>query len=75
MIGGGVDYDSGPYSVTIPARERGGFLDVFINDDKIHENDETFNLTINLSSLPDRVVSNLNRATVIIKDNDGKCVI
>ena len=75
MTGGGVDYDSGPYSVTIPAREHGGFLDVFINDDEIHEDDETFNLTINLSSLPDRVVSNFNRATVTIEDNDGKCVI
>ena len=76
MAGGGVDYDSGPYNVTIPAKERGVFFSVFINDDKILEDNETFNLTINSSSLPDRViVTNLNKATVIIEDNDGKCVI
>ena len=76
MTGGGVDYDSGPYNVTIPAKERGVFFSVFINDDKILEDNETFNLTINSSSLPDRVsVTNLNKATVIIEDNDGKCVI
>ena len=76
MAGGGIDYNSGPYNVTIPAKERGVFFSVFINDDKILEDNETFNLTINSSSLPDRViVTNLNKATVIIEDNDGKYVI
>ena len=76
MAGGGIDYNSGPYRVTIPAKQRSVFFSVFINDDEILEDNETFNLTINSTSLPDRIiVTNLNKATVIIEDNDGKCVI
>ena len=48
-------------------------FDVTINDDKILERDENFMLTINTSSLPNRVIAdNLNnQATVTIKDDDG----
>ena len=72
MTGGGVDYYSGPYSGIIPAEEKVGFFSVSINDDNILEGNERFNLTINSSSLPDRViVTNLNQATMIIEDDDG----
>ena len=71
--GGDVDYGSGPYNVTFPAGTTTVQFDVTINGDKILERDEDFLLTINTSSLPNRVmvVEFNNQATVIIKDDDG----
>ena len=43
-----------------------------ITDDDVLEGNENFNLTINISSLPNRVVTNPHQATVKIVDNDGK---
>ena len=72
MIGEGEDYGSGPYSVTIPAKATTAQFDVAINDDKVLEMDENFILTIDISSLSDRVMSTNHETTVIIVDNDGK---
>ena len=72
VIGGGVDYSSGPYLVIIPAGQTAAFLYVTINDDNILEEDEKFNLTINSSSLPNNVVvGDRGQTTVTILDNDG----
>ena len=46
IIGNGIDYDSGPYTVHIPARSNGGVFNVSIIDDKMLEMDETFNLVL-----------------------------
>lgn len=66
------DYESGPYNVTIPAETTSIQFDVIINDDNVSEGNENFNLTINSSSLSNRVaITNPTRATVTILDNDG----
>ena len=78
VTGGGVDYNSGPYSVTFPTGDTivpfkvPITFDVPINDDNILENTEMFTLTID-PSLPSRVtVGNPDRSTVTILDNDGE---
>ena len=51
FAGGGVDYNSGPCNVTIPAEMTNVSFNVTVNNDDILEGDETFMLTItNLSS-------------------------
>ena len=73
LIGGGVDYESGSYSVIIPAGEKNVSLNISINDDNIFEHNENFVLTINASSLPSDVyIGNRNKTIVTIVDNDGK---
>ena len=72
MIGGGVDYDSEPYTVIIPAKEKNGSISVSINDDDVMEGNEIFTLFINSSSLPSRVTTTFSTIHVIIVDNDGK---
>ena len=66
-----MDYDSGPYTVTIPAGQTTATFNVPITDDMILEGDENFMLTINPSSLPTGITTS-DRARVIIVDNDGK---
>ena len=71
--GGGEDYDSGPYSVKFNAGMTEVTLNVSIVDDDILERNEKFNLTVNVSSLPNTVsVGDHGQATVTIMDNDGK---
>ena len=48
-------------------------FDILINNDNIFENNETFNLIINVFSLPSNVtVGDTNQATVTIMNDDGK---
>ena len=73
VSGGGVDYTSGPYSVTFPAGVTSASFDVPINDDNILEGNEIFKFTIDLSSLPgDVTASNPLQATVTVADDDCK---
>ena len=73
VTGGGVDYDSGPYTVTIPAGDIRMSFNVPINDDNILEDDEDFTLTIMRGTLPDGITrGNPGSATVNILDNDRK---
>ena len=68
-----MDYDSGPYNVTIPTGQTTATFDVPINDDNIFEGNESFMLTINEPSLPTGVTrGNPGQATVNIVDNDRK---
>ena len=71
VTGGGVDYTSGPYTVTFLAGETNASFNVPINDDNIFEGNETFNITI--ASLPgDCSVGAVDNATVLIVDDDCK---
>ena len=71
---GGMDYNSGPYSVQFNARVTRVPFNVMINNDNVLEDDETFNLNINTSSLPNGVtVGDPSLTTVTISANDGKC--
>ena len=72
MIGRGVDYDSGPYSVMIPAGQTTASRNITITDDNISENDENFDLFINTSLLLSQVNADPDKAIVTIVDDDGK---
>jgi len=73
MLGKGIDYDSGPFNLTIPAGETSYQFSIEIINDNVLESFEFFNLTINPLSLPAKVsVGNPNQTVVIIIDNDGK---
>ena len=72
-IGGGIDYGSGPYTVTFVAGQTHNVFNVPLNNDGYYEGNENFVVTINSSSLPSRVTpGNPSQATVTIVDNDGK---
>ena len=72
-VTGGVDYGSGPYTVTFPAGTTMVSFNIPINDDMIFEGNEDFMLTINPSPLPTGVsVGSPDQATVTIVDNDRK---
>ena len=74
FIGGGVDYDSGPYTVIIPAGATNVSFNVSITDDEIHEGDENFILVINSSSLSHEL-SHFAQAVVTILNDDSKIII
>ena len=72
-VGGGVDYNSGPYAVQFDAGMTRVLLTVIINDDIILENNETFSVNINEFSLPKRVtIGDHGQSTVTIGANDRK---
>ena len=73
VTGGGVDYDSGPYTVTFTAGQTSVPFDVAIHDDNISENTEMFTLTIDSSTLPNRVtVGDPDQSVVNILDSDSE---
>lgn len=53
---GGEDYEPGPFSVTIPAGYISTSFNVSIINDNIFETDESFNVLINSSYFPSRVL-------------------
>jgi len=73
ILGGGVDYGSGPYTVTFPAGTTRVPFDVPINNDNLFERNEIFDLTIIRTTLPTGVSrGSPNNARVTIVDNDRK---
>ena len=73
VTGGGVDYDSGPYTVTIPAGVTSASVNVPINDDNILEADEMFNLNVDSTTLPTGVtVGAIGSSSVTIENDDCK---
>ena len=68
----GSDYNPGPYTVTILVGENDVTFSVSITDDNSREMSETFNLSIDQSSLPNGVTSS-NNVTVTILDHDREC--
>ena len=72
-VGGGVDYNSGPYTVRFDARITRTSFNISINDDNIMEGNELFNLSINTQSLSNGVtVGDPGQTTVTILPNDRK---
>ena len=72
-VGGGVDYISGPYTVQFNAGVTEVPFNVALNDDSSKENNETFTLSINLSSLPNVInIGDHVQTTVTILNDDGK---
>ena len=74
IITGGGDYESGPFSIRIPAGDISvGFNISIIDSINVFEANETFTLTIDPSSLPNRVYQQPNcMLTVTIVDDDGE---
>ena len=76
ITGGGVDYDSGPYSVSFSAGNTNVSFDINITIDNLVEDDEEFHLTIDPSSLPTGVnLSSPHLTTVNIIDTKRKFFI
>ena len=71
---GGNDYTSGPFTVTFNAEITRASFSVSIIDDNVLEGNETFDLTIDPSSLANNkiTVGDPGQVTVTIVDNDGK---
>ena len=74
-IGADIDYNSGPYSVSFAAGITATSFNILITDDNILEDNETFYLIIDPSSLRDDNnvdVGNLFQVRVIIVEDDCK---
>ena len=71
--GGGVDYNSGPYTVTFPIRSANASFDITIIDDNVFEFDEMFSISIT-SITNGHIVGTPAVATVTIIDTTSKCV-
>ena len=73
VIGQNVDYGSGQYIITIPARSTNAYFTISITDDNLFEGNEEFYLNINKSlSLAEIIIGSPNRAVVKIFDNECK---
>ena len=70
MYTGDIDYEPGPYNVTIPARITNLSFTVPLAIDNIVELDEEVELTIDGASLPFMVTAT-ESTRVIIVDNDS----
>ena len=72
-VGGGVDYNSGPYTVQFEAGVTSVSVSVSLNNDNILEGNETFNLNIDEPSLPNSVtIGDHGQCTITVVANDGK---
>ena len=70
---GGIDYETGPYVLTIFSGMTSIAVNATIINDNILEENEIFYLTINSSSFPDDVTAgNPFQATVTILNDDCK---
>ena len=68
-----MDYEPGPYLVSITKGDISAELCINISDDKILEDDKTFNLIIRRDTLhPDVYLMDPYQATVTILDNECK---
>ena len=76
MILGGIDYNSGPYTVIIPANVEEVSFSILITNDNKKEENEIFHLVIDSSSLPDGVVVGTpSQAIVTIVDVTCKILL
>ena len=72
-VGGGVDHNSGPYTVQFNVGITRASFTVPVINDNVLEADESFDLNINASLLPIRVTAgDLDQTTVTILANDRK---
>ena len=73
-IGTNEDYFDGPYFILFPAGMTEAVFNIFLIDNGILEETETFSIIINSSSLPNTVtVGEPGGAEVKILDDDGEC--
>ena len=73
LVGEHVDYDSGPYKITIPSGKTVVQFGIQITDDTTLEGDEYFDVTIDTNSLPcGYTIGSIGQARVIIVTDDCK---
>jgi len=71
-VGSNEDYFSGPYFILFPAGMTEAVFNIFLIDNDVLEETETFSVIINSSSLPNNVtIGEPGEAEVTILDNDG----
>jgi len=70
-ITGGEDYDIPQQSILIPAGSTSSPYSGNIINDMIHEDDETFNITISLQATCLSINTGDNTATLTILDDEG----
>jgi len=74
VTGGGVDYDSGPYSITFPAGDTRAQLNIALNADNLQEQNENFRLVISTLLPPSVTRRPTNGQTLVtIVDDDCEC--
>ena len=67
---------SGPYTATFLSQATSASFDIAITQDSILENNETFTIAVDPSSLPSRVfLGNPRDVTVTIVDDEGMLII
>ena len=70
---GGVDYDSGPYTITFPAGATSVSLNILVYDNQKYEENKNFTLIVSNDSLPHGVVvGKPSQVTLIIRNDDSK---
>ena len=75
VIGKGIDYKSGPYTVKFVAWQNTALFNVALVNDNVVENDKNFTLIIDPLSLPHGItLGHPNQTTVIIIDDDSEWV-
>ena len=72
FIGGGIDYDSGPYNVTFPPENTIATFDIPVIYDKIEEDNENFTLSISPQLPPLISHDDVIQAIVILHNRDCK---
>ena len=73
MFTAGIDYEEGPYSVTIPKGQESADYCIVIMNDTMLEPDEAFIIEISANNLhPDVVLMPPMEATVTIMDDECK---
>ena len=71
-----MDYTSNPITATFPAEATTTTINVPLTKDDILEGDESFELSISVSSGQRRVIMGpMTKATCVIKDSTSKCVV
>ena len=71
IVGGGVDYNSGPHTVIFPIGSTTASFNITIKDDSVLEDDEVFNVSI-ISITNGHIVGTPAVATVTIIDTSSK---
>ena len=74
ITGGGVDYNSGPYNVTFPARATSVSFTITIINDNVLEYNEAFDITIIEGTLPENfILGEVYLAKVTIDSGKRTC--
>ena len=74
IIGGGIDYDSGPYNVTFPPGNTVVTFDIPVIYDKIKEDNENFTLSVSPQLPPLISHDDVIEAIIILRNIDCKSI-